>query len=273
MPRRKSGCFQPLEKKLYTRQEMAALTGIPLENKNFKRSVETWLTTYGYTYELTSPRGGDFRITGTPQTAEQRLHTLMIDEMGLDRQTQPREFAYYIYFLMTYPNAEIMPLVEQNELISKLYGRSFGNSTIYTWQRKLQEAGVVDVRPERHYWKTKAVMETVNGQEVPTDRRIRVFIEDPQNDPEYKTYWQMLTSILERNIKETGNPRWGDAYAEIWNAAGIHITRCPARLINIIGDHAQEVCSLAEAVVEADMEKNGLILPSKVDEETGEILA
>ena len=36
MPKRKSGCFQPLEKKLYTRQEMAALTGIPLENKNFK---------------------------------------------------------------------------------------------------------------------------------------------------------------------------------------------------------------------------------------------
>jgi len=38
-----------------------------------------------------------------------------------------------------------------------------------------------------------------------------------------------------------------------------------------IGFHAQEVCGLAEAVVEADMEKNGLILPPKVDEETGEI--
>ena len=129
------------------------------------------------------------------------------------------------------------------------------------------------MRPERHYWKTKPVMEIINGQEVPTDRRIRVFIEDPQDDPEYKAYWAMLTAILERNIQNTGNPCWGDAYAEIWNTAGIHITRCPARLINIIGDHAQEVCDLAREVVEADMEKNRLPLPSKVDEDTGEIIA
>ena len=50
-------------------------------------------------------------------------------------------------------------------------------------------------------------------------------------------------------------------------------SRCPARFINTIGDHAQEVCSLAEAVVESDMEKHGMIFPSKVDWETGEILA
>lgn len=273
MPRRKSGCFQPLEKKLYTRQEMAALTGIPLENENFKRSVETWLTTYGYTYELTSPRGGDFRITGTPQTAEQRLHTLMIDEMGLDRQTQPREFAYYIYFLMTYPNAEIMPIVEQIELIHKLYGRSFGISTLYTWQEKLQAAGVVDKLPEKHYWKTCAEQIERNGEVCRTGRKYRVYIEDKREDPDYSRYWARLNEIFKENEARTGYRCWDKSLNQIWNEMGMIIYSCPTRLINIIGDHAQEVCDLAEQVVAADMEKNGMSLPSKVDWDTGEIIA
>ncbi len=270
MPKRISGKNQQLEKRLYTRQEMSAITGIPLDSHNFKRSVEIWLETYGYSYEVTRPRNGDFLITAIPQTAEQRLHTLMIDEMGLDRQTHPAEFAYYLYFLMTFPNAEVMPFVEQRDLINKLYGRSYGDNTASTYMKKLVEAKVVDVLLGRNYWKTVAI-KNENGER--TGETTRVFIEDPQNDPDYQAYWPMLTEILNHNLKQTGNYNWGDALSEIWNATGIHITRCPARMINIIGDHAQEVCLLAEEVVEADMNKHGRIMPSKVDRDTGEILA
>ena len=261
MPKRISGNYQSLDCRINTRQEMEVITGIPQSSHNFKRSVEKWLETYGYTYEMTQQRGGDFRITGRAETAEERLHTLMIDEMGFDRQTQPAEFAYYIYFLMTYPNAEWMPLVEQRERINALFGRSFGDSTIQTWQSKLQAAGVVDVDASKNYWKTLRK----DGS--------RVYIEDRQTDPDYSRYWKRLNEIMSENEARTGYRCWRQSYNQMWNEMGMIIYSCPARLINIIGDHAQEVCDLAEQVVEADMARNGKIFPSKVDWETGEIIA
>ena len=62
-------------------------------------------------------------------------------------------------------------------------------------------------------------------------------------------------------------------YAKILNKASIHIARCPARLIGIIGDHAQEVYSLAKAIVETDTEKHGMVFPSKLNWKTEEKLS
>lgn len=261
MPKRISASHQPLENRVYTRSEMETITAIPQTNHNFKRAVEKWLETYGYTYEMTRQRGGDFRIIGRKETAEQRLHTLMIDELGLDRQTQPAEFAYYIYFLMTYPNAEWMPFVEQLERINALYGRDFGISTIQTWQRKLQTAGVVDVDTSKNYWKT---LREERGKH-------RVFIKDRKTDPDYARYWARLNEILSENEKRTGFRCWDKSFGQIWNEMGMIIYSCPARLINIIGDHAEEICDLAREVVEADMARLNKEFPSNVDGAMGDV--
>ena len=176
MPKRISGKFQELENHVYTRQEMEAITGIPLDNKNFKRGVEMWLETYGYEYEITSPRGGNFIITGRANDANTRLHIMMMDDLGLDRQTQPAEFAYYIYFLMTYPQAEIMPLVEQRRLINELYDRTYGANTFQTWAEKLDAAGAMTIDyNRRNYWKTVAIVEEIGGEMVRTDKKKRSF--------------------------------------------------------------------------------------------------
>lgn len=255
MPKRISASHQPLENRVYTRAEMETITAIPQTNHNFKRAVEKWLETYGYTYELTQQRGGDFHIISRKETAEQRLHTIMIDELGLDRQTQPTEFAYYIYFLMTYPNAEWMPLVEQQQRISKLYGRSYGDSTIGTWQKKLEAAGVVDRDASKNYWKT-----------IRQDRgNYRVYIEDRKTDPDYARYWARLNEILRENEARTGYRCWENSFNQMWNEMGMIIYSCPARLINIIGDHAEEICNLAQEVVEADMARLNMAFPSNVD--------
>ncbi len=266
MPRRISNKYQSLDERIYTREEMESITGIPQSNHNFKRCVETWLETYGYSWEMTRTRGGDFRITSKAETAEQKFHTLMIDTLGLDRQTQPAEFAYYIYFLMTYPNAEVMPLVEQQERINQIYGRSFGSSTIQTWQNKLQAAGVVDKDMSKNYWKTVSVRAVdENGEVFHTGRKERYFIEDRREDPDYSLYWKRLNEILRENEARTGNRCWEQTLSQMWNEMGMIIYSCPARLINIIGDHAQEVCGLAQAVVEADMERLNKTFPSNED--------
>ena len=267
MPKRISGKFQKLENRVYTRQEMEAITGIPLTNKNFKRGVEIWLETYGYEYEITSQRGGNFIITGRADDASTRLQTMMIDELGLDRQTQPAEFAYYIYFLMTYPQAEIMPLVEQRRLINELYDRTYGANTFQTWANRLDKAGVITIdRNTRNYWKTVAIVEKIGGEMIRTDKKKRIYIEDKETDPDYRRYWDRLNEILDENQKRTGFRSWDKAFGQIWDEMGLFIYRCPDKLINIIGDHAKEMCDLARQVVEADMARLGKMMPSKVSD-------
>ena len=52
---------------------------------------------------------------------------------------------------------------------------------------------------------------------------------------------------------------------------GMIIYSCPARLINIIGDHAEEICDLAREVVEADMARLNKEFPSNVDGSMGDV--
>ena len=106
-----------LEKRAYSREEISEITGIPRvyqsgnANGNFISRVRERLENWHYSVE--TPRGGAVIITGQPETALNRLHEIMMRKLDFDVQVRPRDFACFMHFMMTVPDADCMPMDER----------------------------------------------------------------------------------------------------------------------------------------------------------------
>ena len=82
-----------LEKRVYSRQEMAELFGLNLaDNGHFKRNLERKLQNLGYGYEYST---ANVEITHIPTTDVERLKMILIVVFGLDVQTDPYAFSCF----------------------------------------------------------------------------------------------------------------------------------------------------------------------------------
>ena len=154
-----------LEKRAYSRDEISAITGVPrvtangATNKHFRDTVETRLTNWHYEYIV--QHGGDFIITQTPTTALDRLHEIMMRELRFDKQVSPRDFAAFLHFMMTVPDADCMPMEERLDYINGVYQPvCLSKSTLERWTAGMEDAEALGCAGHAQVrWKT----EKING--------------------------------------------------------------------------------------------------------------
>ena len=152
-----------LEKRAYSRDEISAITGVPrvtangATNKHFRDTVETRLTNWHYEYIV--QHGGDFIITQTPTTALDRLHEIMMRELRFDKQVSPRDFAAFLHFMMTVPDADCMPMEERLDYINGVYQPvCLCKSTLERWTASLEKAEALGIAGHAQVrWKTKKI--------------------------------------------------------------------------------------------------------------------
>jgi len=86
--------MKKLEFRFYSLDEIAAATGKTERGDNFKRDTERLLARKGYSYEWHKGRG--VTILSRDTSAQRRLKTLLVKRLGMNPDTNPVDFAYFI---------------------------------------------------------------------------------------------------------------------------------------------------------------------------------
>lgn len=146
-----------LEKRVYSRQEMAELFDLNLaDNRHFKRNLERKLQNLGYGYEYST---SSVEITHIPTTDVERLKMILIVVFGLDVQTDPYAFSCFLCAFDDIPGFESMPWEERADAFYQEYGLSVAARTLSNWCSKLFNESIAAKSEERTFWKT----ENANG--------------------------------------------------------------------------------------------------------------
>ncbi len=147
-----------LENRAYPKVEMAELLGLDPKNKNFKRAVETTLTSWGYKYEF-PPYSKTITITYIPE-GEDKLAELLIRDYGIDVRTNPVEFACFLHAFNHIDGFISMPWGERAKAMADCYGVEVCDRTLRNWANKLFTSGTLMKCAEKTYWKSAKISDT-----------------------------------------------------------------------------------------------------------------
>lgn len=156
-----------LERKIYPKAEMAELLGLDPKNKNFKRAVETTLTSWGYGYQF-PPYSKTITITDIPE-GEAKLAEILIREYGIDVRTNPIEFACFLHAFNYIEGFDSMPWGERAKTMADSYGVDVCDKTLRNWANKLFTSGTLMKCGEKSYWKSAKISDTETLRE-PIDK-------------------------------------------------------------------------------------------------------
>ena len=215
--------MQQLELRAYTRDEISAITGIPLvyasgkSNSNFIGRVQERLKNWHY--ECETPHGGAVIITKQPTTALDRLHEIMMRKLDFDKQVSPREFAAFMHFMMTVPNAMCMPVEERLSIINQRYKPvCLSKSTLERWVNSLEECEAM-LTDGTVRWKTAKV----------DDRLSRTLPDGGETAREerhaYTTRMHELFDEFRRTTDLTGKALSKAVFAKLWAELGYGYSR------------------------------------------------
>ena len=126
-------------------------------NGNFISRVRERLENWHY--ECDTPHGGPVIITKQPETAQDRLHDIMMRKLGFDVQVRPDEFACFMHFMMTVPDADCMPVEERLDYINQNYKPiCLSKSTLERWTESLEISEALYADPQAKVrWKTEKI--------------------------------------------------------------------------------------------------------------------
>ena len=152
-----------LQKKVYTKAEMAEILGINLKDKNYKRNVENTLNKWGYGYEF-PPYSKTITIISIPE-GESKLAELLIRDYGIDIQINAVEFACFLHAFNNIDNFISMPWGERSKAMRDFYGVEVCDKTLRNWANKLFTAGTLMKCSEKTYWKSAKISESETMRE------------------------------------------------------------------------------------------------------------
>ena len=198
--------MQQLECKTYSRAEIAELLSVnPKDSKHFKRNVETKLQNwgYGYTYKTT-----EITISSKPETPEAKLREILIRQLNLDVQIDPKAFACFICAFTDIENFASMPWGNRELILQQRYKVCVSERTLRNWSAVLIRNEYLAKSEERTFWKTEMC-----GRD-----KIRTPV--PEDDPRMAEYFRRKSELLKEN--ETPAPEdkefmWKQTMKQLWS--------------------------------------------------------
>lgn len=131
---------EKLQKRFYSRSEIAEIMELAPNDKNFANKVQTRLNNWGYKYHYSSKR---VEIKRVPSTVEEKLRELLIRKLSLDKQTNLKAFAIVMYLLNTDYTFQTSPWNTRASILYTDYGISIADSTMRNWASKLIQRGIL----------------------------------------------------------------------------------------------------------------------------------
>ena len=198
-----------LEKRFYSREELAAIAGLDIHGHNFSGAMKNTLSNWGYGYEFISRRG--FQITRIPETALERMTEIMRRDLHIDTQVDPLGFASFIAALLYIEDFSAMPWAVREETFEYFFDRKVSARTMQSWRNKLCEAGVAYQSREGSLWHTY----TKNGEKYrePADRESDI----------YKEYCAKRSVLLEEFEKTVSKREvWGMMVHSLYDEYGVY---------------------------------------------------
>lgn len=246
-----------LEKRAYSREAISEITGIPQiyesgnENKGFIGRVRERLENWHYSVE--TPRGGSVIITGQPEAALDRLHDIMMRKLGLDIQVRPREFACFMHFMMTVPDADCMPVEDRLDYINQNYKPvNLSKSTLERWTESLSDCQALIIDGQSAVrWRT----EKINGN------YLRTKVDgDQELMEERRRYTERMHELFREAEKKglIGKARNSVVFPKLWEEFGFGYGRPSPMLvwngITMSPELYQEILSLVTEICEGKEE-------------------
>ena len=246
--------MRQLEKRFYTRSELAEVLQIRLDNKNFARDVKNTLMNWGYSFEY-SRKGAT--ITRQPQTEEERLSEIMIRKYDIDIQVDTYAFACFIVSFFEIEAFGSMPWEERAKNLIEIYGIETGGTvesfarTLKKWSSRLIKTGTMTKSEQRTHWRTT----TFQGE------KFRDWVDgDKEMEIEMKKYMKcrsdLLTNFIRENIekgldyKAANNKAWKDANEVLWNTFHCCYYSCKTFILSAFDDmeELEEVYQLVNSI-------------------------
>lgn len=231
--------MKQLEKRLYSRTELADITGRNPASGHFARDVRDDLTKWGYTFNWL--RGQGASITRIPTTARERLAEIMIRQFGLDIQVDVYAFACFLYLILTMEEFACMPWAEREYEIWQQFEVSIAESTLRRWASRLLEGDNLHKdKSTRIYWRTTKF----EGLSI----REPIDAETDEDYIRYKTRrGELITEYTQMGLDKS--KVWKETFKQLWGEFGCCYYACPRFTINAIGDeHIDEICDIVAEI-------------------------
>lgn len=225
-----------LEMRFYPREEIAAIVGLSdLHDSHFAEKVQKYLNNCNYKYEYT--RKG-VTINKRPETAEERLQSLLRDKLKLDNQTNAYNFACFIAAFDLIDGFDSMPWDTRGKAFEDFFGLKIPAITMSRWMKKIYNEGAAEKMKKATLWKTTKDEKGAKHQER----------QDPDSR-EYRQYCAERSGLLEEYQKAgmTFSEAWGQAIKEL-SADGVYYY-CGGIVFNAFGDTAEEIARLVDEVM------------------------
>lgn len=228
-----------LEKRFYSRTELADITGRNPASGHFARDVRDDLTKWGYTFNWL--RGQGASITRIPTTARERLAEIMIRQFGLDIQVDVYAFACFLYLILTMEEFACMPWAEREVEIWQQFEISIAESTLRRWASRLLEGDNLHKdRTENVYWRTTKFQGLSIREPI-----------DANTDEGYIQYKsrqaELITEYTQKGLDKS--KAWKETFKQLWGEFGCCYYACPRFTINAIGDeYIDEICDIVAEI-------------------------
>ena len=186
-----------LEKRYYTRAELAEILEIKENDSHFARKVKETLTKYGYEYKY-SCKGVD--ITYIPTTIEEQIKEIALRRFGIDVQTAAAAFSTFFYLLSTQFEYQSCPWTERVKMLKECEGIDICEKTLRNWTNILikQNLIVKDIG-NREAWRTyyhpteyEFVWDPVRMTTVQRKKKVQEPLTSKEDFDEMSRYWKDL---------------------------------------------------------------------------------
>lgn len=231
--------MKQLEKKFYSRTELAEITSRNLESSHFVRDVRDDLTRWGYGFYW--QRGQGATIYHIPTTPKERLAEIMVRQFKLDIQVDVYAFACFLYLLLTMEEFACMPWSEREVEIWQQFNVSVAESTLRRWaSRLLAGDNIHKDKSERVYWRTKK-FEGLSIREPIDANTDEAYIQYKSRQAE------LITEYTQRGLCKS--EAWKETFKRLWGEFGCCYYACPCFTLNAIGDkYIDEICDIVAEI-------------------------
>lgn len=199
--------MQQLEKRSYTKNEIAIILGIDTKSTHFKRDVNKILEKWGYEFEY-PPYSKTITITAIPE-GELKLNEILIREYNIDARVDYGEFTCFIHAFSYISGFDSMPWGERVKQLKEVYGVEVCDRTLRNWAEKLFDSNTFIKTNAKTYWKSIKISETETHREQIEKEEFISFYEYRQKEKVKYT----LSAI------ESGRVDYEEIKIEAWKTA------------------------------------------------------
>lgn len=226
-----------LEKKFYTLDEIAQVVGRE-QTEHFARDCKNDLSKWQYEYQWCKKRG--VMITDLPPTAEEKLTSLLRNELKLDKQINAYNFACFIASFSIIDSFDSMPWDSRIAFFNQYYENEVSQSALKHWMKILIDSGNVGRFKKGALWKT-----------IKDEHGDKIQVKVDSNSDEYKEYCVKRSALLTNfeNADKQGKKKiWSNMVYSLYPKYGVYYY-CSEFVLNALGEQAEEICRLVAQIM------------------------